>query len=271
MSTPPPELSELQKLFYAAIATKDANSIQQLQPQMHSTEHLSFERGLSAYQGSVVGKLSRALEDIYPVCCRLVGAQFFTAMARQYIRRHPSQSPDLGDYGEQLPTFLAQFEPTASLPYLPDVARLEWHWHRIFNSADQPGLDLVALGQVPPGRWPELVLQLPDNSVLMTSPYPVHRIWQVNQADTSSTGTIDLNEGGVNLFLWRDQYETRIDLPNAAEWQLLQAFASGAPFGEICAQLEHNDGIDVTALLPIWVQRGWITGFTLGWDEHSSG
>ena len=55
--------------------------------------------------------------------------------------------------------------------------------------------------------------------------------------------------------------------PMPAEWQLLQAFASGDPFGEICAQFEHNDDIDVTALLPIWVQRGWITGFTLDLDE----
>jgi len=266
----PPELRELQRLFYDAIATQNPSSIQQLQPQMRSTEHLSFDRGLSAYQGSIVGKLSRALEDIYPVCYRLVGAQFFTAMARQYICRHPSQSPDLGDYGEQLPEFIAAFEPAASLPYLPDVARLEWYWHRIFNSADQPDLDLAALGQVPQDRWPELVLKLPGNSVLMTSPYPVHRIWQVNQTDASTTETVDLNEGEVNLFLWRDQYETRIDLPNAAEWQLLQAIASDAAFGEICAQLEHNDEIDVTALLPIWVQRGWITGFTLGLDENRS-
>ncbi len=264
MSTPPPELIKLQGLFYGAIATKEPDSIDQLKPQMCSTEHLSFERGLSAYQGSVVGKLIRALEDIYPVCCRLVGTDFFTAMARQYIRRYPSQSPDLGDYGEQLSIFLAQFEPAATLPYLSDVACLEWHWHRVFNSTDQPSLDLAALSNVPPEQWPEVVFQLPNNSVLLSSEYPVHRIWQVNQAE-ASTGTVDLNEGGVNMFLWRDQHETRIDLPDAAEWQLLQAFASGIPFGDICSRLEQDAlAVDVAALLPLWVQRGWVTGFTLG-------
>ena len=271
MPTPPPELNELQWLFYGAIATQDPDSIEQLKPQMCSTKHFSFERGLSAYQGSVVGKLIRTLEDIYPVCCRLVGIDFFTAMARAYIRRHPSRSPDLGDYGEQLPTFLDQFEPAATLPYLPDVARLEWHWHRIFNSVDQPNLDLAALGTVPPDRWSDLVFQLPSNSVLLTSPYPVHRIWQVNQAE-GSTETVDLSEGGVNLFLWRDQHETRIDLPDPAEWQLLQAFASGARFSDICNRIEHSpEDIDVLALLPLWVKRGWVTGFTLSLDENSMG
>ena len=264
MSTPPPELIELQGLFYDAIATKDPHSIQQLKPQMRSTDNLSFEQGLSAYQGSVVGKLVRALEDIYPVCCRLVGTQFFTAMIRQYIRRNPSRSPDLGDYGEQLPDFIAQFKPAATLPYLPDVAHLEWHWHRVFNSADQPSLDLTALGKVPPKHWPDLVFQLPSNSVLLTSDYPVHRIWQVNQADTSHSETVELSEGGINLFLWRDQYETRIDLPNASEWKLLQAFADRDRFGEICARLEDSsEDINVAAMLPQWVQRGWITEFVL--------
>lgn len=260
---------ELQGLFYDAIATKVPDSIERLKPQMCSTEHLSFERGLSAYQGSVVGKLLRALEDIYPVCCRLVGADFFAAMARQYVRRHPSRSPDLGDYGEQLPAFIAQFEPAATLLYLSDVARLEWHWHRVFNSADQSSLNLATLSNVSPERWPDVVFQLPSNSVLLSSDYPVNRIWQVNQAETP-TETVDLRAGGVNMFLWRDGHETRIDLPDAAEWQLLQAFASGAQFGKVCDQLEHSTAdIDVAALLPQWVQRGWVAGFTLRSDEST--
>ena len=265
MPTPPPELSDLQRLFYDAITTQDLQSIQALSPKMQSTEHLTFEQGLSAYQGSVVGKLSRALEDIYPVCCRLVGSAFFVAMAKQYIRRYPSRSPDLGDYGEQLAVFLAQFEPAAALPYLPDVARLEWHWHRVFNSEEQASLDLAALGQVSPEQWENLIFELPQNSVLLTSDYPVHRIWQVNQPDHTETAPVHLDQGGVNLFLWRDQDETRIDLPTDAEWQLLQAFAAGDRFGPICSQLAtHSPVVDVAALLPVWVQRGWMAGFSVG-------
>ena len=264
MPTPPPELSSLQRLFYEAIATQDPQSIQALKPQMRSTDSLTFEQGLSAYQGTVVGKLCRALEEIYPICYRLVGVDFFTAMAKHYIHRFPSRSPDLGAYGAQLSQFLAQFGPAAALPYLPDVACLEWHWHRVFNSAEQPTLDLAALGQVPPEQWEELVFELPGNSVLLASAYPVHRIWQVNQSDYTGTETIDLDQGGVNMFIWRDRYETRIDLPSDPEWQFLQALSSGETFGNICAQLAtYTPAIDVTGLLPLWVQRGWITGFSV--------
>ncbi|MCT0230706.1 DNA-binding domain-containing protein [Synechococcus sp. CS-1324] len=51
--------------------------------------------------------------EIYPVCKRLVGAPFFAAMAARYVSEHASTSPDLGDYGGELPAFLRAFTPMA--------------------------------------------------------------------------------------------------------------------------------------------------------------
>ncbi len=64
---------------------------------------------------------------IYPVCCQLVGEIFFNATALSFINQCPCLSPDLGDYGKQFPDFIANFEPVKHLPYLSDVAHLEWH------------------------------------------------------------------------------------------------------------------------------------------------
>ncbi len=276
MATPPSELRELQNLFYQAIVphAQQASpqiaklpvqtSIDQLATQIRSQDNLGFEQGLAAYQGSVMGKLTRALEEIYPVCCRLVGPEFFAAMSRVYVRQHPSRSPDLGDYGSQLPSFLEQFEPAAALPYLPDVARLEWSWHRAFNAMDQPGLDFQALGSIPQEQWGQIRFELPHSSVLLASRYPIHRIWQANQPDNAESAQVNLDQAGAQLLIWRDRLETRIDLPNEADWQLLQAFAAGHPFGEICAQfLDQEPTLDVATRLPVWVQRGWIAGFLI--------
>ena len=58
-----------------------------------------MQEGIVAYQGSVKGKLIRCLQEIYPVCERLVGEPFFAAMASRYASEHASTSPDLGDCG----------------------------------------------------------------------------------------------------------------------------------------------------------------------------
>ena len=55
----------------------------------------------------------RAPLEIHPVCERLVGAPFLAAMAACYASEHASSSPDLGDYGGELPAFLRAFTPMA--------------------------------------------------------------------------------------------------------------------------------------------------------------
>jgi hypothetical protein len=52
--------------------------------------------------------------EIDPVCERLVGAPFLAAMAARYASEHAFTSPDLGDYGGELPAFLRAFTPMAS-------------------------------------------------------------------------------------------------------------------------------------------------------------
>ena len=54
-------------------------------------------QGIEAHRTSVAGKWLCSLEQIYPVCGRLVGKDFFSVLARHYIQAHPSRSPDLGD------------------------------------------------------------------------------------------------------------------------------------------------------------------------------
>jgi hypothetical protein len=74
--------------------------------------------------------LTEALKDAFPAVHRIVGPEFFQAMARAYIVLEPPRSPILLDYGAGFPDFIGEFEPAAVLPYLADVARIERAWRR---------------------------------------------------------------------------------------------------------------------------------------------
>ena len=249
------ELKALQQQFYQAI----------FEPKNHQTfkqDYLNTATGLEIYRSSIIGNFCLALQAIYPVCVRVVGEAFFTATAKVYIQQFPAESPDLGQYGQTFPEFLSEFEPAAQLPYLPDLARLEWHWHCIFHGEPNPTLDYQALGKIPPENWGDLVFKLPQNSILLESIYPIHQIWQVNQPDYQGDETVDLNAGNSRIFLWRQEYEMRMELPSLAEWQLLQGFQTHDTLDSICETLATVDPeIDVGALLPLFVQRGWIVNF----------
>ncbi|NES06068.1 MAG: DUF2063 domain-containing protein, partial [Okeania sp. SIO2F4] len=89
-----------------------------------------------------------------------------------------------------------------------------------------------------------------------------YRIWEINQPDYQGDEIVSLDEGGVKIFLWRQNYDMRIDLPNDEEWELLTAFQGNYPFEIICEKLvDVEPQVDVGVLLPLFVQRGWITDF----------
>jgi hypothetical protein len=95
----------------------------------------------AVYRNNVVTSLTDALSEAFPVVRQLVGNEFFTAMARVFVMRHPPRSPVLADWGEGFAPFVEDFEPAASVPYLADVARLERARVRAFHAADAAPLD----------------------------------------------------------------------------------------------------------------------------------
>jgi len=230
------------------------------------SEHIKASDGFSAaehlliYRRAILGTLVRAIGAIHPVCKRLVGEEFFDAMSRVYARQTPSESPDLGDYGESFGAFVASFEPAAELVYLPDVARLEWRWHRAFHAPDEDRIDVAALAGVDEADTDRIVFRLPVSARLLASDFPVQHIWQVNQDDWTGDQAVNLGEGACRLIVWRRGHEMRIDEVDATAWLLLNAINTGQTLGQI-GDIEGLQNLDM--VLPHCVQNGWIAGFEL--------
>lgn len=223
---------------------------------------------LSIYRGSIRSSLTAALGEVYAVCRRLVGERFFSATAAAFILQERSLSPDLNDYGAAFADFLDAFAPAATLPYLPDVARLEWAWHRAFYGPDSEAMDPDALRRASAAADPGRVLfHLQQNASLVESRYPVHRIWQANQHDRNGEEVVDLSKGGVSLLVWRRGPDRLMEPLEPSERCLLRALAEGLALGDVCVRLasEHpaaNPGGSLAAGL----RRGWLAGFALASD-----
>lgn len=250
-------LAELQALFREAVFETGAEqpATRALSRHVNATAGLSSMQHLQIYQRAVMSTLERALEQIYPVCLQLVGDEFFGGMARIFARRYPSRSPDLADYGAEFAEFISAFKPAEELPYLADVARLEWAWHRAFNAPDEPPMDPAALTAVPAEDIRRIVFRLPASASLLQSRYPVERIWQVNQPDWIGTQHVDLGSGGLNMLVWRKDHVMRIDGIDDTAWALLNLIERGATMAELTEIAELDQ------LLPGCVQNGWIGGF----------
>ena len=134
----------------------------------------------AVYRNNVAVGLSSALETGFPVLRKLLGDEFFAAMAGVFLRAHPPTSRLMMLYGVEMPAFLASFPPVAHLPYLPDVARLELALRRSYHAADHRAVAANALATLPPDQLMSTRLRLAAAVSVLQSAWPIHAIWRAN-------------------------------------------------------------------------------------------
>lgn len=145
------------------------------------------ERRYGVYRNNVSAGLTGALATRFPAAERIVGAEFFRAMAGVFIRLHPPRSPLLLAYGDDFPDFAASFEPAREIAYLADVMRIEAARTRAYHAADAAPLDPQALASVEPGRLGGLVLVPHPSLSVVSSPHPAVTIWAMNAGERPVT------------------------------------------------------------------------------------
>lgn len=255
-------LAELQGEFLAAVWRGDTR----LEAALTRSPTQTAAQRLAVYRSSVLGSMIGAMADAYPVIQALTGETFFAATVGRYMAGHPSTSPDLHVYGAGFAQFLSRFEPARDLPYLPDIARLEWAWHRAFHAADQSPQDLSQLAALSPAQQASLRLRLAPGLVVIRSVYPILEIWQANRSEPGRAAAISLDQGGVQLIVSRPGTAPEVHAVDAQTAQFLDRAAAGATLGELAATCP-----EATAGLAGLVQRAWIIGFKANESKPTSG
>ena len=249
-------LHKLQRHFLAGIDDSDETPL--ILADIQATDQLTAAQQLAIYRESHYGGLAKAIAEIYPVCKLLVGDEFFDNMVWRYVKQSPSLHYDLNHYGADFPFFIEHFTPAADLPYLADICRLELVWHQAFYAADHRPFTENDLTNLAPENYETLVFRLAPSTFLLDSEYPILRIWQMAQEHKDET--VDLDEGGIKLLIWRLE-ETRHMLPlKQCEFQFVQALTHCHTFANVCADLlQANPEIDLTRVLHKMLTCGCIT------------
>ncbi|QJR12507.1 hypothetical protein DSM104443_03593 [Usitatibacter rugosus] len=220
----------------------------------------SAER-LAIYRRNLHSNWRAALADTHPVVERLVGPAFFGEAARRYALAHPSSSGDLNNFGAGFAAFLGEYEHARELPYLADVARLEWAWHECFHAADAPALDLAALAGVAPERHGEIRFTLHPALRLVESAHPILSIWAANQPERD--GTPERLEGADRVLVHRPRLDVEVSLLDARDFALLQALGAGQSFEEAAERAGYDDAASLLGALQRFAADRVLVGFAL--------
>jgi hypothetical protein len=203
---------------------------------------------LDIYRGNVIGNLTGALKLTFPAVERLVGADFFYATTMRFLVARPPTKPNLYEWGGELPDFLASFPPAASLPYLPDVARLEWAVGRALHAPTVAPLDPRVLTELTAEDQAGVRFRTHPSVSLLALSHPAHRIWQaVLSGDDAALGDIDPGSGGEWLIIYRAGNQIDVMHLSAAGLRFADALCNGIALPEALAVIENENAIGLLA------------------------
>jgi hypothetical protein len=255
-----PELLALQAGFARALRDADATPAT---ARWLAGDAAHLDRRVAIYRANMVASADKALSAACPVVRQVVGEEFFHALARAYQREQPSTSGDLGDFGAGFPAFLARFEPTQSLPYLPDLAHLEWAAHRAYGAADARAWDPAALSSVHAGQQSQIRFHWSPGLAVVESIHPIVRIWTIHQPGFAGEFAVDWDVAERALVA-RDGFAVTVAAIGAGDAAFLVASLAGAPLGDAAAAaLQADPHFDLGALLGRAITSQWTCGFTL--------
>lgn len=213
---------------------------------------------LNIYRNNYSVSFTEALAAVYPVVKRLVGDGFFRYLAARFLVGHPSRSGNIHEFGAELAAFVTDDPALAELPYLTDVARLEWSWHLALHAMDAGVASVEHIAAIEPSLHEQLRFQLHPSVSLHQSAYPIALIWEANQPDED--GAADLGAGGENVVVARVSGQVRVMRLPAADFAMLRAMADGATFADACAAaVRLDDEVDLAQALLAFLANELVT------------
>lgn len=212
------------------------------------------------YRRNVYAAWERALALAFPVVRALVDQEFFQGLAYAYACAHPSLSGDLNTFGANFATFVAEFEPAQTLPYLGDVAALEWAVHCAHHAADGDAFACAQVARMSPAELLTTRFGVHPALAWIESPYPIVTIWLAHRPDATTSLPQSLDRPECALIA-RPLWQVEVLPTGSAEIAALGQLRAGARMADaISAAFAQDASFDAAAALPRWIALGLLCG-----------
>ena len=219
---------------------------------------------VAIHRDNALISLAEVLKAAYPVVCQVAGEGFFRHAAREYVRAHPPRAPQLWAYGRKFEKFLERYEPARPLPFLPDLARLEWAWNESYFAADAAPLDPAALQALAPERTPRLQLAVHPSARVVASGYPILRIWRDNDPLARATAPLDEPRAGRHVLVVRPDHEVHTHALGEGAFTFILALKAGLALEHAAtAATGVEPDFDLQGTLAALLAWSTFTGFSV--------
>lgn len=222
---------------------------------LRDNSRIPAQLAIEIYANNTRGARIQTLHSIYTTIEQILGEVCFQQIARDYAQINPSCHYDLNLYGEAFSEFIRKVideQPAfVELPYLADLAWLEWCYHAVYYAVETVSAE--------PGELTideNVSLQLPASLQLVSSDYPIYEIWKAHK---QHHGAKEVNAINTRQYMavYRKHHSPSMITVDEDDWLLMKAIAENKNMEQLADYAIESD-INISQRLPPMVQSGWI-------------
>jgi hypothetical protein len=220
---------------------------------------------LRVYAGGYPARLQDALVETFPAVAHLIGHGALTHLTHRYLRALSLQSYNLNDAGAELPAFLRADELTTQLPFLADLAELEWNIACAFHAHDESPLAPSALTSWSLDDWECALLRFQPSVALVCSPWPIRELWQARETPIEAIA-LAVHDRPDRVLVYRTGLAVLCESVDSDEAAALASLLDGRTLADVTARLaaRGHDPAAVSAWFARWMSQGMIRGCDRG-------
>ena len=217
--------------------------------------NISANNLLNIYRNNLFSSHCTVIQETFPHIERLVGVDYVQHLVQGFIREVPYASGGMQDFGRDFAEFLRCGEVARRLPYLADIAELEWAMSESANAANLPSFNSAKLSRYTPGEYPDLKAVMHPSFRLVSSGFAIYDIWLLREDDSSP----DLALSGQSVAVCRVDFEVYLRLLSVGQVILLQSLSEGENLAvALDAALAAEPELDFASFFDTCVRSGFF-------------
>ncbi len=217
------------------------------------------KKRLSVYADGYTARMHESLVEAYPAVQRIIGKKSFLKTSFRYAEAFPSHEYNLSMAGKHYAEFLSKSALSKKLPFLPDLARLEWRVAQSFHAFQEKPFDIKTLENLLPEDWENLSFEFQPSVALLASRWPILNIWNARKTPAKKI-IIDLVNRPQNLLIYKTGVKVLCELLDKNQFGLLKGLLAGKTLGETFENFKAGaDSLPVTEWFADWAAKALIT------------
>ncbi len=251
-----PTLAELQQSLSTRIldANVQGSSVPRfddgLEHHLAAPDAADLSSRLGVYTTGYPARIREAVSEAFPAIAIIVGDGSLGAMLERYRPHVATGWCNLNSIGERLPTFLETDRLSEELPFLPDLAQLEWRVFESFHASIGEPADLGFASDWELSDWERARIRFQPGVAIVSSAWPIHDLRAARECERSAI-EIELVGRPQSVWVYRQGFEVVTEPLDEFEALATHGLVAGRTLGDVMGQLE-SAGADAGSVLELF-------------------